>query len=119
MLLRQFSQSLLLCCVNITSPKIPEKYHVSKNTRGKCKTCGKVKDLKSKDGKKKVKFQDVCKTFMGAFMGAKEAIALTDTDEVVVDNCHLFKIVCTNFPILLKYVKTTILRPMNEKVVKY
>lgn len=115
MLLRQFSQSLLLCCVNITSPKILEKYHVSKNTRGKCKTCGKVKDLKSKDGKKKVKFQDACKTFMGA----KEAIALTDTDQVFVDNCHLFKIVCTNFPNLLEYVKTTILRPMNEKVVKY
>jgi len=41
-------------------------YHVSKIVGSKCKTCYKVKDLKSKYGKE-MKFKDVFKTIMDAW----------------------------------------------------
>ena len=36
-----------------------------------------------------------------------------------VYNCQFFKIVCENFPKYLKYVETTILGLVKEKVVRY
>jgi len=90
------------------------EYHIFKNDVAKCKTYSKVTDLKSKDGRD-IKYRYVSKTTIDEC----EAIVQCDIEQAYVDNCRLYKIVCTNFPKKLEYVETTILELVKKKFVRY
>jgi len=42
-----------------------------------------------------------------------------DMEKAYVDNCNRFKVVCEKFPKFLEYVKSTILGPVKEKIMRF
>lgn len=95
-----------------TSNALLYRYHITKNVISRVKPTVETKKIESEDGKM-VKAGVVVEKIMDAW----NHIVNTYTKELHVDSVMLFRKICEENPDLLKYVESTIIDHVKEKIV--
>ena len=88
------------------------RYHITKNVRARLKPAVGTKEKKGEDGQV-VKFGVVVEKIMSAWTD----ILNFATEELYTENVVHFRNLCVEYPDFLKYVESTILDQVKEKVV--